>query len=104
MPVEDAMTLITRSFETYMQKEREKAPAAPAPVERAPPPARPAPPFLPPGPDISYLLNLLADNRQLTTEELDKVIVYLRERRDKLYEAEGRRPPVDAASKGMTSH
>ncbi|KAK3086625.1 hypothetical protein FSP39_021183 [Pinctada imbricata] len=106
MPVEDAMTLISRSFETYVQKEREKA--APPP-ERAPPAPAPAaartlPPFLPPTSDIAYLLNLLADNRQLTTEELDKVIIYLRERRDKLYESEGRRPPAEAAGYSAVEH
>nr|KAG5707999.1 hypothetical protein BaRGS_025137 [Batillaria attramentaria] len=42
--------------------------------------------------EISYLLNLLADNRQLTVEELDKVIMYLKERKDKLLEAEGLPP------------
>lgn len=99
MPIEDAITLVGRSFETYMQTTREKAapPVAAPPPERgaapAPPAARAPPPFVPPGPDISYLLNLLADNRQLTIEELDKVIGYLRERRDKLYENEGRRLP-----------
>ncbi|XP_061163184.1 nuclear receptor coactivator 5-like isoform X1 [Saccostrea echinata] len=96
MPVEDAITLVGRSFETYMQTAREKAaPAAAPPPERgAPPPsARAPPPFLPPGPDITYLLNLLADNRQLTLEEIDKVIGYLRERRDKMLDTEGRRPP-----------
>lgn len=97
MPVDDALTLVGRSFETYVQTAREKTAAAAPPPERgapaAPPTARAPPPFLPPGPDITYLLNLLADNRQLTIEEIDKVIGYLRERRDKLYETEGRRPP-----------
>lgn len=100
MPIEDAITLVGRSFETYVQAAREKATTAAAapPPERGPPAALPPatrapPPFVPPGPDISYLLNLLADNRQLTIEEIDKVIGYLRERREKLYETEGRRPP-----------
>lgn len=100
MPIEDAITLVGRSFETYMQTAREKTAAPPVaapPPERgaapAPPTARAPPPFVPPGPDISYLLNLLADNRQLTIEEIDKVIGYLRERRDKLFETEGRRLP-----------
>jgi hypothetical protein len=96
MPVDDALTLVGRSFETYTQTAREKPAAAAPPPERGaapPPPARAPPPFLPAGPDISYLLNLLADNRQLTIEEIDKVIGYLRERRDKLYETDGRRPP-----------
>ncbi|XP_064599452.1 LOW QUALITY PROTEIN: nuclear receptor coactivator 5-like [Liolophura sinensis] len=77
MPLDDAMSLVARSFDRYVQSVREKA---------APPP-RPAPgpaPFITPEPGISYLLNLLADNRQLTVVELDKVISYLTERRNKL--------------------
>lgn len=75
MPLDDAMSLVARSFDRYVQSLREKA---------APPP-RPAPaPFMAPEPGISYLLNLLADNRQLTLVELDKVINYLTERRNKL--------------------
>jgi len=100
MPVEDAITLISRSFEQYMQTAREKStgvpPVAASAVSSPPPPERAtSAPFVPPNQDISYLLNLLADSRQLTIEELEKVIVYLRERRDKLLEADGRRPALD---------
>ena len=68
MPFDDAMSLVARSFETYLQTQKEKAAAPASATSRAVPP-----PFLPPPPDMSYLLNLLADNRQLTIEELDKV-------------------------------
>ncbi|XP_067652006.1 nuclear receptor coactivator 5-like [Haliotis asinina] len=92
MPVEDAVGLVGRSFEKYVQSLKEKAAAAPAaaPIPASAPGARP-PPFLPPSKEVSYLLNLLADNRQLTLEELDKIIMYLRDRRDKMIESE-RRP------------
>lgn len=93
MPLEDAVTLIGRSFEQHQKTLREKeAAAAPPPAPSVPGGRRTPPPFLPPGPDITYLLNLLADNRQLTLEEIDKVIGYLRKRRDKMLEAEGRLP------------
>lgn len=97
MPLEDAMKLVASSFEKYIETQREKAAAPSAVVPGAPgaPPAAGAPPFLPPSADISYLLNLLADNRQLTIEELGKVIDYLKERKDKLMLAEGRQPPVE---------
>ncbi|XP_071091917.1 nuclear receptor coactivator 5-like [Haliotis cracherodii] len=100
MPVEDAMSLVGRSFEKYVQTLKEKAAGAAAPAAAAAavaaPVATPAagarpPPFLPPSKEVSYLLNLLADNRQLTLEELDKIIMYLRDRRDKMIESE-RRP------------
>lgn len=85
MPVDDAVALIGRSFDAYQLAKREKEAAAVA--------ARAPPPFVPPSQDILYLLNLLADKRQLTVDELDKVIKYLTERRDKLLEAEGRLAP-----------
>lgn len=78
------MKLVASSFEKYIQTQREKVAAPPAA-----PVAPTMPPFLPPPADVAYLLNLLADNRQLTLEELDKVIDYLRQRKDKLAGAEG---------------
>jgi len=86
MPLDDALKLIASSFEKYIQAQREKVQGgAVAGVPPAAPGApAPPPPFLPPTADISYLLNLLADNRQLTIEELEKVIAYLSERKDKL--------------------
>jgi hypothetical protein len=98
MPLEDSLTLIARSYEQYMAGIKDKAlePGAAGGGMDAPP----KPPFEPPSPDVAYLLNLLADRRQLTIEELDKLIVYLQERRDKLMEAEGRRPPPDRYGNG----
>ncbi|XP_076111814.1 uncharacterized protein LOC143080046 isoform X6 [Mytilus galloprovincialis] len=93
MPVDDAITLIGRSFDAYQLAKREKETAAARPAAVTPAPARAPPPFVPPSQDILYLLNLLADKRQLTIEELDKVITYLTERRNVLLEAEGRIPP-----------
>ena len=79
MPLDDALILVGRKFEEYIQDIRAKS---------APPPVVPrtgGPPgsqdFLPPDGQVHYLLNLLADNRFLTLEELDKVISYLNERR-----------------------
>ncbi|XP_041375810.1 nuclear receptor coactivator 5-like isoform X2 [Gigantopelta aegis] len=91
MPFEDALTLISSSFKKYLQNMREKeVAAAPVVVVEKDSAATIVKAFLPPSKDVSYLLNLLADNRPLTVEELDKVIFYLRERRDKILEAEGR--------------
>lgn len=83
MPLDDALALVARSFDKYLQAEKEKAAALSSSAKL------PSVPFLPPAKEIAYLLNLLADNRQLTVDELNKVIVYLKERRDKLMEAEG---------------
>lgn len=93
MPMEDAMKLVASSFEKYIQTQREKVagpPATPSSAQSA------VPPFLPPSADVSYLLNLLADNRQLTVEELDKVIDYLRQRKEKLVGTEGVKSSLDS--------
>lgn len=92
MPLEDAMKLVAASFEKYIQTQREKA-AGPAAALGGASAVAPPPPFIPPPADIAYLLNLLADNRQLTIEELGKVIDYLKERKDKLLIADGRAVP-----------
>ena len=89
MPLEDALKLIVRTFEAYIQEIREKATAPPP----APPPPAPArrdtPEFLPPDEHTAYLLNLLADNRILTLEELERVIGYLEKRRKVYLEQKG---------------
>lgn len=96
MPLEDAMKLVAASFEKYIQTQREKA-AGPAAALGGASAVAPPPPFIPPPADIAYLLNLLADNRQLTIEELGKVIDYLKERKDKLLIADGRAVPEASA-------
>jgi hypothetical protein len=104
MPYEDAMKLIARNFETYMQEMREKAARAPAAVISAArpglPPVRaaplavvaapaPKPEFVLPDSDTHYLLNLLADNRYLALDELDKVLRYLDLRYERLARQQG---------------
>ncbi|KAH9507718.1 hypothetical protein Btru_053529 [Bulinus truncatus] len=85
MPLDDAIILVGRSFEKYVEGLREKAKAASAPL--TPSVSRV---FLPATAEVAYLLNLLADNRALTIDELNSVIKYLQERRDKLIDAESR--------------
>ena len=113
MPSDDAMSLVARNFERYLQVLKEKnaghaATAAPStaspsqsitpPLTETLPPSCPSPepnltsphqqslPFLPPSAEIRYLLDLLADSRYLTLEELDKVLDYLNERKRELSE------------------
>ena len=75
-----------------MENYRERMSGAVAP---AAPPATPASTgsssedFNPPDHDTAYLLNLAADNRFLTLEELNKVIRYLNDRRDRLAAKQG---------------
>ncbi|KAM3921331.1 nuclear receptor coactivator 5 isoform 2-T2 [Leptodactylus fuscus] len=93
MPLADAMVLVARSFERYKVEKRDKdredvaRQAAKMSTDaflrertlaldegvRAPPP-----------PGIMTLLNLLADNRYVTPEEIDKVILYLRDRKERM--------------------
>jgi len=86
MPVDDAVTLITRSFDKYMLDRRERTEGLGAGGGRA---AALSPPsngkdFLQPSSRIQYLLNVLADRRHLTEPELSLVIEYLVERRRQL--------------------
>ncbi|XP_074644149.1 nuclear receptor coactivator 5-like [Tubulanus polymorphus] len=71
MPLDDAMNLVARNFEKYIQQSREKPGSRPGDI-------------LPPEPDVAYLLNLLADGRHLAMEELDKVRDFIAERRSTL--------------------
>lgn len=94
MPQADAMVLVARNYERYKnecrEKEREEIARQAAKMadeailqerERGGPEEgmRGGHP-----PAIQSLLNLLADNRYLTAEETDKIINYLRERKERL--------------------
>ncbi|GLV34425.1 Neosin [Carabus blaptoides fortunei] len=80
MPIDDAVALIARNFETYMRGEK-NAPtsasiaSAALATERHPE-------------AVQILLNLLADNRQLTTLQFDRIIKYLQEKREHQYKHE----------------
>jgi len=86
MPVDDAVTLITRSFDKYMLDRRERteglSPGAGRPAGLSPPSS--GQDFLQPSSRIQHLLHLLADRRHLTASELSLVIEYLVERRRQL--------------------
>nr|CAI5825797.1 unnamed protein product [Callosobruchus analis] len=69
MPVEDAMILISRDFEAYMKGEHLAPEIARSIMDRHPVP-------------MQMLLNLLAENRQLTCLQYDRLITYLQERRE----------------------
>ncbi|NXT33674.1 NCOA5 protein, partial [Pelecanoides urinatrix] len=95
MPQADAMVLVARNYERYKTESREKereeiARQAAKMADEAVLQERERPPPVEEGvrgghpPGIQTLLNLLADNRYLTAEETDKVINYLRDRKDRL--------------------
>ena len=84
MPVDDAITLITRSFDKYMLDRRERTEGLGAGAGRAAPPAPEGLGFLQPSPRIQHLLDLLADRRHLTASELTLIIDYLVDRRRQL--------------------
>lgn len=87
MPVDDAITLVTRSFDKYMLEKQERmSKEATSPEDSV---AKKAPDFLRPTANTLYLLNLLADNRYLTVDELDTVLDYLQLRRDRLVKSLG---------------
>ncbi|KAJ7403549.1 Nuclear receptor coactivator 5 [Pitangus sulphuratus] len=95
MPQADAMVLVARNYERYKTESREKereeiARQAAKMADEAVLQERERPPPMEEGvrgghpPGIQALLNLLADNRYLTAEEIDKVINYLRDRKERL--------------------
>ena len=77
MPYEDAITLVQKNYEEYRKKKAEATTAAASQD------------FLKPDSKQAYLLNLLADNRFLTVEELDTVILYLTQRKEQILQKEG---------------
>ncbi|XP_044842525.1 nuclear receptor coactivator 5 isoform X2 [Mauremys mutica] len=95
MPQADAMVLVARNYERYKTETREKereeiARQAAKMADEAILQERERPPPIEEGvrgghpPGIQTILNLLADNRYLTAEETDKVINYLRDRKERL--------------------
>ncbi|NWY45150.1 NCOA5 protein, partial [Sylvia atricapilla] len=95
MPQADAMVLVARNYERYKTESREKereeiARQAAKMADEAILQERERPPPMEEGvrgghpPGIQTLLNLLADNRYVTAEEIDKVINYLRDRKERL--------------------
>ncbi|XP_075427908.1 nuclear receptor coactivator 5 isoform X2 [Ascaphus truei] len=93
MPLADAMVLVARNYERYKSETRDKERediarqaakmAAEAVLrERAPPVDEGGRGPHPPG--IQAVFGLLADNRYVTTEEMDKIILYLRDRKERL--------------------
>ncbi|XP_029641667.1 uncharacterized protein LOC115216451 isoform X2 [Octopus sinensis] len=77
MPLADAMNLVARNFERYLQQMKEESNSSkPAPTQV----------FDPPSFEIRYLLDLLADSRHLSIEELDKVLLYVSNRKKKMME------------------
>ncbi|XP_053102648.1 nuclear receptor coactivator 5 isoform X2 [Hemicordylus capensis] len=94
MPQADAMVLVARNYERYKTEVREKereeiARQAAKMADETILQERERPPPVEEGlrgahpPSIQALLNLLADNRYLTAEETDKIINYLRERKER---------------------
>ncbi|XP_078688328.1 nuclear receptor coactivator 5-like isoform X4 [Branchiostoma floridae x Branchiostoma belcheri] len=87
MPLDDSMQLVARNFERYMQDLRERQAAERASSTSAGPAAAAA--AAEQAPTIPQLLNLLADGRQVTAEEIGRVIEYLQDRRSRLLQMQG---------------
>ncbi|KAF5299876.1 hypothetical protein FQA39_LY11413 [Lamprigera yunnana] len=70
MPVEDALILITRNFDAYMRGEKSVSPGLGASImDRHPE-------------NIQMVLNLLAENRQLTSNQYERILKYLQDRKE----------------------
>lgn len=84
MPLDDAMKFVSQNFDSYLQTLREKKR-----LEAPPDYSRMPEGFVPPTDHVSYLMNLLADGRMLTSLELKEILDFVVVRRDKLLAAEG---------------
>ncbi|XP_076332864.1 uncharacterized protein LOC143237470 isoform X2 [Tachypleus tridentatus] len=85
IPLEDAMKLLSRNFHDFTQSKqfvREKIDVPGSHPELQPVPT--------PDKDISFLLNLLADGKYLSVKEIDRLIKYLHDRKEKLLGIETR--------------
>ncbi|GFS04882.1 nuclear receptor coactivator 5 [Elysia marginata] len=109
MPVNDAIALVGRSFEEYVDTLREKAKAVSTASSGVDSSARTTTAaatnqgFLAASSDVSYLLNLLADNQALTISELNEVIEYLKRRRTKMIDAERKNASVNDSTSAHLS-
>lgn len=86
MPFDDAMSLLAINFDQYVRDQKEKATSQAA---LAPAAAPVTPSFKLPDHHMHYLLNLLADKRYLSLDEIDQVLQYLQERRNELIVQQG---------------
>lgn len=77
MPVDDALLLVSRNFEAYMRGETlvPEDPSKPTLAERHSQP-------------VQMLINLLAENRMLSTSQYDRLIKYLQDRKAMQHEHE----------------
>ena len=125
MPLDKAMGLIGSNFDRYMQNLREKSGITGGPVGQSRAPPSNSPPLRQPGPPppaagggggpgqgsfsamgpsnvdltIPQLLNLLADGKQLTIDELARVIEFLQELRQRMIRDQGGDPAAEAKGK-----
>ncbi|XP_042197660.1 nuclear receptor coactivator 5 isoform X3 [Callorhinchus milii] len=94
MPMADAMMLVARNFERYRsetrEKEREEIARKASKMaddvimrEREPPQSQNTMEDRGNPPSLQPLLNLLADGRYLSVEEMDKIIQYLRDKKER---------------------
>lgn len=107
MPLEDAIKLVSRNFEQYMQnlrdrerdREQEPPPVSVEPIEAgkgygagdpAPDPVAPVPYT----PEITQLLNMAADGKSLTANQCTLLISEFTKLRDELLKKEGRPAPT----------
>lgn len=103
MPLDDALAFIGRNFDRYIQEMRERRERGPV---AGPNSRRPISPSQIPPPDSStdltlpQLLNLLAEGRQLTIEEIDRVVAFLQSMRETLAREAGI-PPKAGKFQGM---
>lgn len=86
MPLDDALKLVARNFHDYLRNQREV-------MDRDKAERGPYLGTLPADKEMQFLLRVLADGRSITLSEIESVIRYLQERRDKLKSPQGDRGP-----------
>lgn len=90
MPLDDALAFIGRNFDRYIQDMRERRERGSVrPARRSISPSHIPAPTSSVDLTLPQLLNLLADGRQLTIPEIDRVISFLQDMRDRLAKEAG---------------
>lgn len=87
MPLDDALAFIGRNFDRYIQdmrERRERGPSTGPKSRRSISPSQIPPPASSMDLTLPQLLNLLAEGRQLTVPEIDRVVDFLQRMRETL--------------------
>ena len=95
MPLESAITLISRNYEQWVVNSRNPGQAAESSQAEHRPPSSDS---KQPSDNIVHMLRMVLDGRCLVVEELDEVIAYFQQQRNVMAKAQGVAPSKSLSS------